>query len=109
MKILLIILLLVASVFPCPQSGSVSGQVTRNGNGLGNVMMILETETMLGQTYITRTSPFGYYQFDYVPSCGNFYSLTPVKKGVVFSPESYLFSFTEINQELQLNFSGVSE
>jgi uncharacterized delta-60 repeat protein len=70
------------------------GRVTApNGQGIGNISMVLTNE----ETHISQyaiTSPFGYYVFSNLPSNGS-YTVSTSSKRYSFAPESQTFSLIE--------------
>jgi hypothetical protein len=69
----------------------IGGRVTdSSGQGIGKVLIYL---TGGKTTVYTRTNPFGYYNFPAVLT-GSSYTLTPVGKGMTFTPPSIVFDHT---------------
>lgn len=82
---------------------SVGGQITDNsGRGLRNVSVtILNINDSSTQT--TKTSSFGYYQFNDLP-VGDSYLVTVRSKRYVFNPDTQFFTLNDAIEDL--NFTG---
>jgi hypothetical protein len=85
------------------QTATISGRVTRaNGNGLGNVRVVLAGDYLNPPRY-TMTNPFGYYRFLNVPSYFT-YQVTASAKNRTFVQASV--SLTISGDSMNLNFSS---
>jgi hypothetical protein len=74
-------------------SASIAGRIA-TGGGVGVSNAVIRLVSMDGTTtLVARTSPFGYYSFPSVQT-GRTYTLTPARKGFVFSPTSIVHNHT---------------
>jgi hypothetical protein len=90
----------VSSSFPADIAGRV---VAQNGSTLGSV--IVRLSSMDGTINLSsRTNAFGFYRFTGLMT-GQTYTLTPIAKGLAFTPPS--IQITHTGEVTDANFIGV--
>lgn len=91
---------------PTPAS-TISGTVTDgNGQGIGDVTMILESDVAEPQIVFTNQS--GNYVFTYTAGLSHSLKVTPSKSGYAFNPQAIAFvSSTSVTGDKIASFTGV--
>ena len=73
-NICIALILFAASSFGCPAFYTVQGKATDGTRGIAKASVVLTSNEQV--VALTYTNLFGYYRFEQVPACGNYYELS---------------------------------